>query len=39
VTAAARTRAIDCFADTKIIPMYEAYYDEILGAGRAGEAG
>jgi glycosyltransferase involved in cell wall biosynthesis len=36
VAAAARTRAVACFADTKIIPMYEAYYDEILGAERAG---
>jgi hypothetical protein len=35
VAAAARARAVDCFADTKIIPMYERYYDEIL-AGRAG---
>jgi len=33
VTEAARTRAVECFADTKIIPMYEAYYDEILGTG------
>ena len=27
---AARTRAVEHFADTRIIPMYEAYYDEIL---------
>jgi N-acetyl-alpha-D-glucosaminyl L-malate synthase BshA len=39
VAIAARTRAVECFADTKIIPMYEAYYDEILGAGQAGRAG
>jgi N-acetyl-alpha-D-glucosaminyl L-malate synthase BshA len=39
VAAAARVRAVECFADTKIVPMYEAYYDEILGAGRAGQAG
>jgi N-acetyl-alpha-D-glucosaminyl L-malate synthase BshA len=36
VAAAARTRAVECFADTKIIPMYEAYYDEILGTGGKG---
>ena len=36
VAAAARARAVGCFADTKIVPMYEAYYDEILGAGQAG---
>src|SRR5262249_17409468 len=37
VASAARTRAVECFADTKIIPMYEAYYDEVLGgAGGAG---
>ncbi len=39
VTLAARTRAVECFADTKIVPMYEAYYDEILGSGRPGGAG
>jgi N-acetyl-alpha-D-glucosaminyl L-malate synthase BshA len=39
VATAARARAVECFADTKIVPMYEAYYDEILGAGRAGGAG
>ena len=33
---AARKRAIARFADTRIVPMYEAYYDEVLGAGRAG---
>ena len=27
---AARKRAVERFADTRIIPMYEAYYDEIL---------
>ncbi len=27
---AARKRAVGHFADTRIIPMYEAYYDEIL---------
>ena len=31
MTVAARRRAVESFADTKIIPMYEAYYDEILG--------
>jgi N-acetyl-alpha-D-glucosaminyl L-malate synthase BshA len=36
---AARDTAERRFADTRIVPMYEAYYDEILGAGRAGEAG
>jgi glycosyltransferase involved in cell wall biosynthesis len=33
---AARKRAVDRFTDQKIVPMYEAYYDEILGAGKAG---
>jgi N-acetyl-alpha-D-glucosaminyl L-malate synthase BshA len=33
VALAARERAVRCFADTKIIPMYEAYYDEVLGTG------
>jgi N-acetyl-alpha-D-glucosaminyl L-malate synthase BshA len=32
---AARKRAVDHFTDTRIVPMYESYYDEIL-AGRAG---
>ena len=32
---AARARAAGQFADTKIVPMYEAYYDEVL-AGKAG---
>ena len=32
---AARKRAVDRFTDTRIVPMYEAYYDEVL-AGRAG---
>jgi len=32
---AARKRAVERFADTRIVPMYEAYYDEVL-AGRAG---
>jgi N-acetyl-alpha-D-glucosaminyl L-malate synthase BshA len=39
---AARVTAEQRFADTKIVPMYEAYYDEILGAGkttRQGKAG
>jgi glycosyltransferase involved in cell wall biosynthesis len=36
---AGRARAEERFADTKIVPMYEAYYDEILGAGRGGRAG
>jgi N-acetyl-alpha-D-glucosaminyl L-malate synthase BshA len=31
VSAAARARAVETFADTKIIPIYEAYYDEVLG--------
>jgi len=33
---AARITAETRFADTRIVPMYEAYYDEILGSGRAG---
>jgi N-acetyl-alpha-D-glucosaminyl L-malate synthase BshA len=32
---AARARAVERFTDTRIVPMYEAYYDEVL-AGRAG---
>ncbi len=32
MTTAARRRAANSFADTKIIPMYEGYYDEILGS-------
>ncbi|HEX7136266.1 MAG TPA: hypothetical protein VF219_00395, partial [Vicinamibacterales bacterium] len=36
VAAAARARAVDSFADTKIIPMYERYYDEVLGTGGKG---
>jgi N-acetyl-alpha-D-glucosaminyl L-malate synthase BshA len=35
---AARATAEQRFADTRIVPMYEAFYDEILGAGRAGKA-
>ena len=35
---AARAAAEQRFADTRIIPMYEAFYDEILGAGKAGVA-
>lgn len=31
---AARAAAQGRFADTRIVPMYEAYYDEILGGGR-----
>jgi N-acetyl-alpha-D-glucosaminyl L-malate synthase BshA len=31
VSTAARIRAVETFADTKIIPIYEAYYDEVLG--------
>ena len=27
------------FCDTKIVPMYEAYYDEILGSGKTGGHG
>jgi N-acetyl-alpha-D-glucosaminyl L-malate synthase BshA len=30
IGAAARLRAKECFADTKIVPLYEAYYEEIL---------
>jgi N-acetyl-alpha-D-glucosaminyl L-malate synthase BshA len=36
MSQAARKRAVDRFTDRKIVPMYEAYYDEILGAGKAG---
>jgi L-malate glycosyltransferase len=36
MASAARQRAIERFADTRIVPMYERYYDEILGAGGAG---
>ena len=36
MSQAARKRAVDRFTDQKIVPMYEAYYDEILGAGKAG---
>jgi L-malate glycosyltransferase len=42
---AARATAEQRFADTRIVPMYEAYYDEILGATaktareKAGRAG
>jgi L-malate glycosyltransferase len=36
---AARATAEQRFADTRIVPMYEAYYDEILGTVRAGKAG
>ena len=41
---AARARGRERFCDTRIVPMYEAYYDEILrarqsGHGRAGQAG
>ena len=35
---AARKRALDRLTDTRIVPLYEAYYDEVL-AGKAGEAG
>ena len=31
LSKAARARAVDRFADTKIVPLYEAYYDEIIG--------
>jgi N-acetyl-alpha-D-glucosaminyl L-malate synthase BshA len=32
---AARTRAVERFADTRIVPMYERFYDEVLaGEGR-----
>jgi hypothetical protein len=34
MSQAARKRAVDRFADTRIVPMYEAYYDEILKAGK-----
>jgi len=30
VAQAARARAVGQFADTKIVPMYEAFYDEVL---------
>ena len=33
---AARVRAVERFADARIVPMYERLYDEVLGAGRAG---
>jgi N-acetyl-alpha-D-glucosaminyl L-malate synthase BshA len=33
---ASRKRAIERFTDARIVPMYERYYDEVLGAGRAG---
>ena len=36
---AARATAEQRFADPKIVPMYEAYYDEILGAGKPARAG
>jgi glycosyltransferase involved in cell wall biosynthesis len=36
---AARVIAEKRFADTKIVPMYEAYYDEILGSGTRAPAG
>ncbi len=35
---AARKRAMDRFTDTRIVPLYERYYDEVL-AGEAGQAG
>jgi N-acetyl-alpha-D-glucosaminyl L-malate synthase BshA len=31
VAAASRARAAERFADVKIVPLYEAYYDEVLG--------
>ena len=34
---AARKRAVARFTDTRIVPMYEAYYDEILGAAGRSE--
>jgi len=34
MAAAARKRAIDRFADSRIVPLYEAYYDEVLGVER-----
>jgi len=36
---AARHAAETRFADTRIVPMYEAYYDEILGTVKTGGAG
>jgi N-acetyl-alpha-D-glucosaminyl L-malate synthase BshA len=36
---AARATAEQRFADTRIVPMYEAYYDEILAAGKTARAG
>ncbi len=38
VAEAARARAVDRFADSRIIPMYERFYDDVL-AGRAGRPG
>jgi hypothetical protein len=32
---AARVRAVERFADARIVPMYERFYDEVL-AGQAG---
>jgi L-malate glycosyltransferase len=34
---AARKRAVERFTEARIVPMYEAFYDEILGAGGAGQ--
>jgi L-malate glycosyltransferase len=36
MATAARKRAMDRFADSRIVPLYEAYYDEVLGIERAG---
>ena len=33
MAAAARARAVERFADSKIVPLYERYYDEVLGGG------
>jgi len=35
MASAARTRAVERFADSKIVPLYERFYDEVLG-GREG---
>jgi len=36
LAAAARARAVERFADSRIVPMYEAFYDEVLGNAKAG---
>ena len=39
MATAARARAVERFADSKIVPLYERFYDEVLKAGGAGRAG